>query len=223
MLIQIDQIVRSRRRSIGLEITSDARLIVRAPRLVSTQMIKKLVEQKSKWIKTKQNLLKTKQQELPQRFFQEGEQFFYLGKSFFLKIEENLNVPIKLENHLWLSGRYQQNVKETLKAWYKKEAYKKIAERVRFYYALTGLKYNQIKINNARRRWGSCSVSGNLNFTWRLIMAPEKVIDYVVVHEMIHLEIKNHSNLFWQAVEDRMPDYREHKNWLKQKGHLLVL
>ena len=84
--------------------------------------------------------------------------------------------------------------KELFHAWFKREANKKIAERVIWYADRYGFQYNKIKISNARKRWGSCSRLSNLNFSWRLIMAPEQVIDYVVVHELVHLVDKSHSS-----------------------------
>jgi predicted metal-dependent hydrolase len=78
-------------------------------------------------------------------------------------------------------------------------------------------------ITNAQKRWGSCSHQGNLNFAWRLIMAPLPIIDSVVVHELVHLEVKNHSKAFWNKVEISHPQYKEHKDWLKNMGHLLRL
>ena len=80
-----------------------------------------------------------------------------------------------------------------------------------------------MKITNALKTWGSCSHQGNLNFTWRLIMAPLNVIDYVVVHELIHLDEKNHSRIFWDKVEILIPEYKGYKEWLKKNGHLLKL
>jgi len=72
-----------------------------------------------------------------------------------------------------------------------------------------------LRITNARKRWGSCSVKGNLNFTWRLIMAPLQVIDYVVVHELVHIKEKNHSKNFWNHVSSYLPDYKQKRKELK--------
>ena len=87
----------------------------------------------------------------------------------------------------------------------------------------TDLQYAKIRISNARTRWGSCGFNANLSFSWRLVMAPLPVIDYVVAHELAHLMHKNHSQRFWAAVRALFPDYEVHKKWLKLNGHLLVL
>ena len=123
----------------------------------------------------------------------------------------------------YLSINHLQSAEKIFLEWYRQQALQKISERVRFYYAITNLKYHKIKISNAKKRWGSCSSQGNLNFSWRLIMAPLEVIDYVVVHELVHLEEKNHANRFWNKVEKILPDYKIQKKWLKENGHNLKL
>jgi len=105
--------------------------------------------------------------------------------------------------------------------WYKERAYEKISERVQWYALKNGFQYNKIKITQAQKRWGSCSSKGNLNFSWRLIMAPLPVVDYVVVHELAHLVEKNHSKAFWSKVKMLMTDYQKQQEWLKRNGHLL--
>lgn len=221
MLIKIDKIIRSKRKSIGLEITQDALLVVRAPYLTSLKNIQKIVAEKQVWIQKKKLKLRQKALESKPKQFACGEKFWYLGQEYELQIDEKFKAPLILQGVFKLSKRYQNNAKSVMTNWYKRMARKKIGERVRFYYALTGLQYNKIKINSAKTRWGSCTYEGNLNFTWRLVMAPEVVLDYVVVHEMVHLEEKNHAKLFWQKVEKIMPEYKTHKKWLKTNGHLL--
>jgi hypothetical protein len=94
-------------------------------------------------------------------------------------------------------------------------------ERIRHYSGMIGLYPDRLRISNARFRWGSCSRDNSLSFSWRLAMAPSLIIDYVVVHELAHIKEKNHSRSFWALVETMMPDYRKHRHWLKENGHLL--
>ena len=96
-----------------------------------------------------------------------------------------------------------------------------INERVKFYANKYGFNYNKIKITSANKRWGSCTGKGNLNFSYKLIMAPIEIIDYVVVHELIHLIDKTHKKSFYNKVEKILPDYKERKNWLNKNGYLL--
>ena len=102
-----------------------------------------------------------------------------------------------------------------------KKAQEVFSQRVAYYSSKANSPYKRIRISQARSRWGSCGAKGNLNFSWRLIMAPLEVIDYVVAHEVAHLKIKNHSKHFWLWVEQLFPDYRQQRKWLKTNGHLL--
>ena len=96
-----------------------------------------------------------------------------------------------------------------------------IPERVRHFAPIVGVNYTRITIRNQKTRWGSCSSSGNLNFNYRLMLAPPKVLDYVVIHELCHRIEMNHSPKFWKCVENIMPDYRIQRQWLKENGSKL--
>lgn len=96
-------------------------------------------------------------------------------------------------------------------------------KRVTFYHQTTGGVYHTITIRDQKSRWGSCSSRGTLSFNYRLMFAPPRVLDYVVVHELCHLTHMNHSASFWTMVEQVMPDYRIHKQWLRDHGHELTL
>ena len=97
-----------------------------------------------------------------------------------------------------------------------------IPGRVACYAPLIGVSYGRITIRNQRSRWGSCSSKGNLNFNWRLILAPGEVLDYVVVHELAHRREMNHSERFWRLVENILPDYQRQRRWLKENGETLM-
>ena len=97
-----------------------------------------------------------------------------------------------------------------------------IPERVAHYASIVGVTYGNITIRNQHTRWGSCSSKGNLNFNCLLMLAPGEVMDYVVVHELCHRKEMNHSPKFWAEVERILPDYREQKRWLKEKGRSLI-
>ena len=93
-----------------------------------------------------------------------------------------------------------------------------ITKRVSYFARLMGVSYRNITIREQKTRWGSCSSEKNLNFNWKLILAPPEVLDYVVVHELCHLKEMNHSKAFWDEVGKVMPEYETHKLWLKENG-----
>ena len=219
--IRIDKLLRSKRRTIGLEITQEAKLVVRAPHHVSQKDIESIIFKKRNWILEKQKFFQQRKSEYPAKRFVNGESFYYLGKTFRLRLIDEAG--IRLTDHLEFSKCLLPNARENLVQWYKTCAYEKIKERVNRYSKIIGLPYSTIKISNAQKRLGSCSVKGNLNFSWRLIMAPLEIIDYVVVHELIHLEEKNHSPGFWNKVGVILPDYKKREISLKKGDRILEL
>ena len=105
--------------------------------------------------------------------------------------------------------------KELIEKFYKNEAKNYIFKRVERIAKRYNLKFNTVKINSAKRRWGSCSSKKSLNFSYRLIMAPKDVIDYVIIHELSHLTYMNHSKDFWNLVFQRAPNHEDCENWLR--------
>ncbi|MBA3061417.1 M48 family metallopeptidase [bacterium] len=132
-------------------------------------------------------------------------------------------MPLNFENGFYLSKKCLPKAKDFFIDWYKKRAYGKIFQRVEWYAQERGLNYNKINITNAQKTWGSCSYQGNLNFAWRLIMAPLPIIDSVVIHGLVHLDEKNHSKAFWNKVKMLNPEYKKHRDWLEKNGYLLRL
>ena len=221
MKVKIDKIIRSRRRTLALQITQDAHLIIRAPKHLSLESIKNTVFKRRLWIKEKQEMMQEKRS--PAKEFIEGEGFLYLGDTYKLSIVDRGSEPLSFDNEFKLMVSCRNKAKELFTDWYKKKAYEKISERVEWYSYLLGLKHNSLKLTDAKRRWGSCCVKNNLRFSWRLIMAPLEIIDYVVVHELMHIKVKNHSKKFWDEVRAMMPDYALSRKWLRDNDHLLVI
>lgn len=112
-------------------------------------------------------------------------------------------------------------VSETRIEEFVQQAFDMIPKRVKVLAASMGETYGDIRIKDQKTRWGSCSSKRNLNFNWRLIMAPEKVLDYVIIHELSHLQHMDHSAAFWQRVQQVMPDYQIYRKWLKENGRHL--
>lgn len=220
MEIKIDKIIRSKRKSIALEIGRDAKLIVRAPLRANLKFIEAIVKSKSNWIFQKQLQFKEKYSLVKDKKFISDEEFLYLGNLYKLKYRKS-HVTLDLENYFYLSDKYENSAKAVFQYWYKEKAYEKLLERTVLFANQAGFTFNKIKISNARGRWGSCSYNGNINFSWRLIMAPLEVLDYVVVHELSHLKHRDHSSRFWNRVASIMPNYKIHRQWLKNNGHLL--
>lgn len=110
-----------------------------------------------------------------------------------------------------------------LERWYRAQARREVAARLDAATARAGTRYASLSIRGQRTRWASCSAKGAMSFNWRLMLAPEEVLDYVVWHEVCHLEVLDHSPRFWALLERRCPGYREPKAWLRREGATLVL
>jgi predicted metal-dependent hydrolase len=222
--MKIDQIIRSRRKTFELMIKDDGSLVVRAPLGASEAQIERIVQQRSDWIKKKQELVRHRNQQLPARKFAGGEILLFLGHPYRISIATNQAIPLVVTTKQFrLAADSLPHAREMITRFYLKQASLIIPQRVAYFAQRNRLKYKAVRISDARTRWGSCSSKGSLSFTWRLVMAPPKVIDYVVVHELAHLLERNHAKAFWQKVEAMMPDYLQHKRWLKENGHLLTL
>ena len=124
-----------------------------------------------------------------------------------------------------LKREYEQHkaLSEIELAEIKDKAQKLIAERVEYYATLMGVNYGKITIRTQKGRWGSCSVNGNLSFNCLLMLAPIEVIDSVIVHELCHIKVKNHSKKFYDEVLKVFPDYWNCHKWLKENGDLIIL
>lgn len=110
-----------------------------------------------------------------------------------------------------------------LERWLRRRAREEIAPRLDRATAIAGTRYTRLTIRGQRTRWASCSAAGAMSFNWRLMLAPSAVLDYVVWHEVCHLEVMDHSPRFWALLERRCPDYRAHQTWLREHGGTLVL
>jgi predicted metal-dependent hydrolase len=219
--MMIDRIIRTKRKTIALIVENDGSLTVRAPLRISRRSIVELVEQKSDWIRSKRELAKKLAPVSDMKAYVSGETFWYLGVRYPLEITPTAEVPLRLDGRFVLGRAALAEAGETFTRWYKEQAMQMLEERVHWYATRYGLSYKKIKITSAQGRWGSCSTQGILCFSWRLVMVPPEQIDYVVVHELMHLQEKNHAKAFWRKVEAIMPDYKTLRKGLRQNGHLL--
>ena len=222
--IKINQMVRSRRRTFSVEIERDGRLVVRAPQRASMEKVRQVVEEKRVWILRKQEMMRRRCAEARPKRFVEGESFLYLGEAYPLSLDGRDGMPIAFDGSRFvLSDEYVANARNIFAAWYRERAREHIKERVERCSLAAGIGCGEVRITSARRRWGSCTVKGNLCFTWRLVMAPPDVIDYVVVHELAHIKHPNHSSMFWTEVASIMPDFERRRRWLRENEHFLTL
>lgn len=218
--IKVDELVRSRRKTIALVVQPDGRLVVRAPLRVSQKIIDAFVASKTDWIEKTRQSQHARRKFFPQRHFLPGELFWYLGKQYPLQLAPPQRPPLQFYLAFSLEEKSIPHAKKHLEAWYREQARLYLTERVSYFAHLYNFHYQKIRISSARTRWGSCSAHGTLSFTWRLIMSPPEIIDYVVIHELAHTVHHNHSQSFWMLVQSMVPDYAEKRKWMKKNSYL---
>lgn len=218
----------SARKSIEIRIEPSGILKIKAPKGTKQEYINRILEKKGSWIENKVQLI-IDRGKVTKRHFSTGEKIFYLGDEIDLTVHRHDINQVKINK---LNGElvmtipakmHTEEIKVYLEQFYKQTLKSIIIERIPHFSNQLHHTPNKITIRNQKTRWGSCSSSGNLNFNYRLLMAPGEVIDYIIVHELCHLEHMNHSKAFWNLVEKMMPDYRLKEKWLKEHGQLLNL
>jgi hypothetical protein len=222
-MIAVDQLTRTRRRTLAIIVEDDGRVVVRAPLRLRQEAIDEFVRAREAWILTKQRQAQERMSRFVPKRYVGGEEFLYLGEPYQLEIEDHQRQPLLLNGCFRLSRAALPRAQAVFERWYRRQALRVMSERVEAYAASHGFTFNRIKITSARKRWGSCGHNGNLSFAWRLVMAPHPVIDYVVVHELAHLKHRNHSKRFWSKVASILPDFRQREDWLEEHGYLLRL
>lgn len=212
----------SRKKTASLKVDEgEVKIIV--PKLLEQEKIDEILADKHSWIVDKLAQYQAHSPSLAREYVS-GEALPYLGRNYRLKVLTGDLAPTKLIN-----GRITVTVpdpstqthyiRRALMNWYKRHADKKIREKVRRYESLVGVETGVVRTKEFKSRWGSCTPYGDLEFNWVIVMAPNRVVDYVVVHELCHLLHHDHSPQFWKEVERVMPDYKEHKEWLRVNGH----
>lgn len=226
-------LLRTGRKTIGIIVDRNGEVIVRAPFRASEKQIFEVVHKKAGWIERKVNEIKTRNSELTSRQFVSGEKILYLGKEYTLEIAEKDSgepevfyrkdaITIFISRKLSDESR-KQAIKEALIKWYRQRFSEIVKERLGNYSLKIKAAPCKVVIKDQKTRWGSCSRKGNINLNWRLVMAPVEIIDYVIVHELCHLKVMNHSKEFWNLVASVLPNCCESRNWLKANGYRLVI
>ena len=213
------QVVHSNRKSVALVIDNEANLVVRAPLQMQDATIEEFVHKKKRWINEKQQQVAIFGEKHHPVVVETGESIMYLGSSYAI-IKDAVDAVQVSGNELFVPNEY--GIAE-MTEWMKSEAMRIISERASNYAGIMGVTPSEIKLSDAKARWGSCSTKNNLNFTWRLIMCPLSVIDYVVVHELSHITYKNHSPAFWARVKTVLPNYEDDQDWLKVNKKLMEI
>lgn len=214
----IAEVIRSRRRKTAEIRVEEGAVSIVVPADTCVEKIDRLLQSKRAWIKEKMIL----QRELVvpgDKEYVSGEAFPYLGRNYRLKVERGPFAPVKLLNGRLVvrvpEGGRPHMIRNALVRWYKRQAAQKLTEKVERYAPMVGVKPAGVSIKTFKSRWGSCTAKGELQFNWLIMLAPNRMVDYVVIHELCHLLHHDHSPEFWREVARVMPDYQQCKEWLR--------
>jgi predicted metal-dependent hydrolase len=209
-----------RARRLSMRVLPSTGLEVVVPRGVSLRDAAAFVEREQRWVLGALARLAGFE---PPAGLADGSRVPYLGGQLRVCLSNATRTRIRREDdalHLALSPGV--TVSRVVEAWFRAEAGRVLRERAELHAVALGVTFGRVTIRDTRSRWGSCSSRGNLNFSWRLLLAPWAVMDYVAAHEVAHLVELNHSPRFWSLVESRCPSFREQRAWLRQHGRELA-
>lgn len=218
------EVIRSRRATADIVIERDGRVLVRAPESIPDERIEDLVEAKRYWIYKNLAEWRDLNATRVQREYRNGEGFLYLGRSYRLLLVADQEEPLLLKNGRFCLRRDLADrgeivaAKAAFRDYYIARGSERIRQRVDYYAPKIGVTPRGIDVRELGNRWALCSPNGNLAFHWKCIMAPQTVIDYIVVHELCHFHHLDHTAAFWNEVDKVMPAYGERKEWLRVQG-----
>jgi predicted metal-dependent hydrolase len=216
------------------------------PRKLPLHEVEPFVEAKQRWIERTLLRMREAEAERPRPRLEDGGEVPYLRERLRLRVrvepgrtrshvalkedaasialgERGLEAVQGRELRVAVGEQGAEAVRRALEAWYRRRARDEVGRRLDAAVARAGTSYSKLQIRGQRTRWASCSSDGAMSFNWRLLLAPPEILDYVVEHEVAHLEIHDHSERFWALLASRCPTYRQHEAWLRANGHTLRL
>lgn len=218
------EIIRSRRNTADIIVERDGQIIVRAPEWADDAQVASIVASRELWIHRSLAEWRDLNANRITREYTNGEGFLYLGRNYRLQLTGDEAPRLVLKN-----GRFQlrrallhkgdnRDASSAFREFYTAKGKKRLRSRVDYFAPKVGVEVQSVEVRELGHRWGTCMQSGKLSFHWKCMMAPQTIIDYVVVHELCHLHHRDHTDAFWNEVDKVLPDFRERKEWLRRYG-----
>ena len=216
---QVEVIRTDRKKSASISLQGDL-VKVSVPTTLSDRRVQDLVTKRTSWIKIKLQEQSNRPIPAPREYIS-GETLTYLGKNYRLNVLIGEQPSVKLRR-----GYVEVTISDTdvdpkttvhslLQDWYRSHAQKRLEEKTSHLAEIIGVNPSSVTVKNYKSRWGSCSTKGDISYNWKIIMAPQSIVDYVIIHELCHILEHNHSSTYWKHVERHVPNWREYKEWLK--------
>ena len=212
-----------RKKTVAVTVDPAGGVVLLAPKHLTADELDGIVARKAEWIVRRLQHAELHGPSPSPREFVSGESVLYLGRHYRLKVQPHASGEAKLRGG-WLhvaapEGAGQAvRIREAVIAWLRRHAAKRLPERVAAWRAKAGVPMPPVIVSNQQKRWGSCDRTGTIRLNWRIIQAPMRLVDYVVVHELVHLRHRGHGRDYWQAVGRVMPDYERRREDLRRCG-----
>lgn len=211
-----------RQKTVAIAVEADGAVVLRAPPDIPVSKLDTIVHRKARWIVDRRKKTSDRPPPLTERQLVSGETFLYLGRQYRLKVRRG-TAGVRLEGgHLVAEVPYPSNVRDALVKWYRAHAARRLPEMVAEWAPAVGVDLPEVLIRDQRKRWGSCDDRGVLRLNWRIIQAPRKLAEYVIVHELVHLVHREHSRSYWSSLGRVMPDYDWRREELRRLGGSLL-
>ena len=216
-----------RKKTVAVTVDPAGGVVLLAPEHSSPDELDRIVARKAEWIVRRLRRAESHGPPPSPREFVSGESVLYLGRHYRLKVQPHASGEAKLRGG-WLhvparEGAGQPGeVRSALIAWFRRHAVRRLPERVAAWRARAGVPMPPVLVSNQQKRWGSCDRNGTIRLNWRIIQAPMRLVDYVVVHELVHLRHRGHGHEYWQALGRVMPDYERRREDLRRCGARLA-
>ncbi len=221
--------LRRSKRAKNIRITvGDDGVVLTLPERTAERHGHAFIDERAEWINRTLAKIEAADEIVASRALADGSSVPFVGVELTLRV---LDGPSGRVTHKVAAGELwvrvpndrRETVAAALERWYRRQAREIFATRLDACVLRNGTSYERVAVRDQKTRWGSCSTSGTISFNWRLLLAPEAVLDYVVEHEAAHLEVRDHSSRFWDLMEARVPEWRESRLWLKRHGSTLRL
>ncbi len=218
------EVVRSRRATADIIIERDGSILVRAPQWADDDQVRGIVESKHYWIFKGLAEWRDLNATRVLREYKNGEGFLYLGRSYRLLLVSDQEEPLLLKNGRFTLRRDLVETgeiaaaREAFRGFYIEKGVARLSHRVAYFAPKVGVEPTGLDVRDLGHRWATCSARGKLAFHWKCMMAPQTILDYIVVHELCHMHHRDHTEAFWNEVDKILSGYRERKEWLRKNG-----
>lgn len=211
----------SKRKTVAIIVERNGEVVVKAPEGFSEAKIELLVKERRMMLYEKINHPQKIKTPYENPLQINGRSILFNGKNYKALIDKDIQNEFIFNGKFIISENIADQFELRLSAWLAKSAKEKLTPKVIDYAKKLGVEYNKILISDLQLRWGSCTLKNNININYRIIKAPAFVSNYIIVHELTHLLVSNHTKEFWQIIKTAFPKYEEAKKWLLEKGDLL--